>query len=138
VASAPAFPAAAPAPVAPPPPASPFGLPTVSLRAAEVTFRGGSPTLDAGDRRALEEVVRMHRQHGGRIKVVGVSPSVVQGGPSADRMLQGFGVALDRANAVSDELVRFGVNQMAIDVSTSMPSGRERGDPRRVEVYVEY
>ncbi|MGE0723383.1 MAG: hypothetical protein AB7O45_03360 [Alphaproteobacteria bacterium] len=134
----PAMAAVPPATVSPPPPPTTYGAPSVTLLALEVEFPSSSNEITPAQRRGLEDAVRLHRQGGGRMKVVGLTPRPARDDRAgrAEAMLAGFGAALERANAVARELVRLGVRESAIDVATAPPGGGREG--RRVEVYVEY
>lgn len=131
---------AAPAPAAPPP------LPGNSVKVATIIFSHGSSRLDARDRRILETVVKLHRQSGGKLRVVGHASSRTRAMDPARHRMVNLKVSQARADAVARGLTRFGLARADIAVNAKgdghplyyevMPTG-ETGN-RRAEVYIDY
>jgi hypothetical protein len=130
---APALAAVPPAP--PPPPAGAGAGPGVSKLAAQIEFPEAGATLSDAGRQALQEVEKLHREHGGRIRVVALTP---RGGAAVagEALLAAASAATERGNSVMRELVRLGVPEGDISVRTAPGAGGR--DPRRVDTYIEY
>ena len=113
--------------------------------AAIIFFGHGSIELDGGDRGVLNDLVTLHRQRGGSLRVIGHASSRTHNTTPDKHQVANFEMSLKRANAVSSELLRLGVPPE--DLSTEakadsepvyhefMPSG-EAGN-RRVEIFLE-
>lgn len=138
VPSSPALAAIAP----PPTPAVPSGQ---SELAGVVYFPHGSATLDSSDWGVLRDIVALHRQRGGVIRLVGhASARTGNADPVAHRVAN-LEMSQKRAGSVASALVRLGVaraNVLAEARADSqpvyhefMPSG-EAGN-RRVEIFLE-
>ncbi|BBK42738.1 hypothetical protein STVA_27580 [Allostella vacuolata] len=127
-------PALAAVPSAPPPRVASASAPGVSRLVAQVEFAETGATLPDSGKAALEEVERLHRERAGRVRVVALTP---RGGASVagDAMLAAAAAATERGNAVKRELVRLGVPEGDIVVSTA-PAGTGR-DLRRVDTYLD-
>lgn len=113
---------------------------------AMIFFRHGSAGLSRSDIAVLREVVRMHQERGGLIRLIGHASQ----GPTSRNVtrqnLANFNISLARANAVARELARLGVRSDQIQVAAAgaqrplyyetQPTG-EAGN-RRVEIYLDY
>ncbi|MCC7275422.1 MAG: hypothetical protein IT561_22325 [Alphaproteobacteria bacterium] len=118
-----------------PPRAAPAGAAAVRVLAAAIEFPAGAATMPADAGAALEEVARMHKEHGGKVRVVAQTLRSAAG-TAGDALLASSALATDRTGAITRELVRLGVADGAIVAATAPgAAGRE---PRRVDVYVEY
>jgi flagellar motor protein MotB len=105
-----------------------------------IYFRDGSSELSSDDRRVLEQIAEIQRAYGGVVSVIGHA-SV--GGAGADQQANQQ-ISEARANAVAQELMRFGVPLDAIRAGAAGDSqplyseaatNGEAGN-RRVEVYI--
>ena len=105
-----------------------------------IYFREGSSELSSDDRRVLEQIAEIQRSYGGVVSVIGHA-SV--GGAGADQQANQR-ISEARANAVAQELMRFGVPLDAIRAGAAGDSqplyseaatNGEAGN-RRVEVYI--
>ena len=105
---------------APQPPA-----PANSFQVATLDFSGVSATLTAQDRKAIAQVVKLYRQTGGIIRIVGLPPQAA----TADDM-----VDLERANAVAYELTRQGVPAGKLFVASDYPAADNAG----ARVFLDY
>jgi len=110
---------------------------------ATILFGNGSDNLDRLDRKILGEVVLLHKQRGGMVRVVGYSSSRTRNMDPVRHAMVNYKLSADRANMVAAALVRGGIpaDMLLVDsrsdtmplYSESMPSG-EAGN-RRAEVY---
>lgn len=117
-----------------------------SFQVATIQFGNGSAQLSAHDRRILQEVMNIHRQQGGVIRVVGHASSRTQNMPITQHRQVNQTVSIGRADQVARELLKMGVSSQTLyvgGVSDSqplyqevMPSG-EAGN-RRTEIYIDY
>lgn len=113
---------------------------------ALIFFRYGSAGLSRNDVNVLKEVVRLHRERGGLVRVIGHASQNTGGGDAVKQRLANFNISLARANAVARELSRLGVPIDQVQVAAagaqqpiyyeSTPTG-EAGN-RRVEIYLDY
>jgi flagellar motor protein MotB len=116
-----------------------------SLKVATILFTNGSARLSRSDHQILQGVVRLHRQKGGRVRVIGHASSRTRTMDPVRHKMVNFKVSADRAQVVRDALIRAGLGRQDIaarGVSDSqplyyevMPSG-EAGN-RRTEIYIE-
>ncbi len=116
-----------------------------SLKVATILFRNGSARLSQSDHEILRSVARLHRQKGGRVRVIGHASSRTRSMDPVRHKMVNFKVSADRAQAVSDALMRAGLRRQ--DIATRgasdsqplyyevMPSG-EAGN-RRTEIYID-
>ncbi len=116
-----------------------------SVKLATILFANGSARLNQRDHEIVRDVVRLHRQRGGRVRVIGHASSRTRTMDPVRHKMVNFKVSADRAQAVKDALVRAGLGGQ--DVATQgvsdnqplyyevMPSG-EAGN-RRAEIYIE-
>ena len=105
-----------------------------------IYFRDGSSDLSSDDRRVLEQIAEIQRAYGGVVSVIGHA-SV--GGSGADQQANQR-ISEARANAVAQELMRYGVPLDAIRAGAagdsqplySEASTNGEAGNRRVEVYI--
>jgi len=127
-----AEPKAPPAPaVASRGPAAPAGRPAV-----EITFAENSAALAPSDQAAIEEAVARRKESGGNLRVVGYAGSGGSGDAAAQQ-LAGFGMALDRANAVARALAAAGAPSGSILVEAAPPVAGNGATARRAQIFVE-
>jgi outer membrane protein OmpA-like peptidoglycan-associated protein len=134
---------AAAAPAVPPAPAG-DSQPSSGQPVGMIYFRDGSASLSPDDLEVLRQIAEMQRAYGGVIDVVGhasMGAADVSYGGQEDANQR---ISEARANAVAQELLRYGVPQSAIRVSAvgasqplypeAMPSGQAGN--RRADVYL--
>ena len=124
-------------------PMSPLSANTV--RVATIRFENGSAKLSTRDRQILANVIRLKKERGGRIRVVGHASSRTRNTDPVKHKMINFRVSAARADVIAKTLVRMGADraQLQIDaISDSspeflevMPTG-EAGN-RRAEIYLE-
>ena len=110
-----------------------------------VNFAHDSTALDAEARRAIRAVADAYKARGGRVHVVGHASTRTKDMAVDKHVVANFNVSVDRARAVTDELLRLGVPPAALVVGAvgdaqprfleAMPAG-EAGN-RRVEINLE-
>jgi flagellar motor protein MotB len=115
------------------------------VRVATIRFENGSAKLSSRDRQILAKVIRLKKERGGRIRVVGHASSRTQNMDPVNHKMINFRVSAARANVVASELQRLGADrsQLQIDVVSDslpeflevMPTG-EAGN-RRAEIYLD-
>ncbi|NIA67073.1 OmpA family protein [Pelagibius litoralis] len=113
--------------------------------AAIIFFNHGSVVLDENDLGVLRDLVTLHEQRGGRLRVIGHASSRTQNATPDEHQVANFEMSLERANVVSAELLSLGVSPDALATEAKadaepvyhefMPSG-EAGN-RRVEIFLE-
>ncbi|MEE8393928.1 MAG: OmpA family protein [Rhodospirillales bacterium] len=139
---------AAPPPLAPAPArieGSVRPLTSGSVKVATIQFPNGSSRLDAASRRVLNDVSRLQRKGGGKVRVVGHASSRTRSMDPVRHKMVNYRISVDRAERVVSELRRLGVSQSDIILDAYsdsapvyyefMPSG-EAGN-RRAEIYIE-
>lgn len=113
---------------------APDFAPAASFQVASVDFRGGSAKLTDDDMRAIAQVAKLQRAHGGVVRVVGFAPAPLlsAGYDSVQSVMAGFSVSQDRANAVARELTRRGVPASKVMIGAdsapqlaAMPAGAQ-------------
>ena len=106
--------------------------PAISYHAADVRFAPGSAAL--GDKLAgtIAEIVKLHNESGGTIRIIGHGEA-----SGRDAGATGFGLALDRAQAVAAALTDNGVAAKDIKVEAAPVAARGGTDVPRAEVYLE-
>ena len=116
-----------------------------SIKVATIHFVDGSARLSQGDRNILRAVYRLHRQWGGRVRVVGHASSRTRTMDPIRQKMVNLKISADRAEAVVGALALVGLRD---DISVSarsdseplyyevMPTG-EAGN-RRAEVFIDY
>lgn len=113
---------------------------------AMIFFRHGSANLSRSDIAVLREVVRLHQERGGLIRLIGHASQGPTSRDVARQNLANFNISLARANAVARELARLGVRSDQIQVAAAgaqrplyyetQPTGAAGN--RRVEIYLDY
>ena len=122
------------------------GLPGNAQKIATIQFQDGSSSLSGHDRRILGQVVALHRQKGGTVKVVGHASSRTKDMDPVKHKMVNLDISVARADAVVRELVRQGAAAERVQTAAVsdrepvyyevMPSG-EAGN-RRTEIYFVY
>lgn len=123
---------------------TPLALLGTAVKVATILFDNGSSQLKARDKRILSAVVRLQRQNGGRVQVVGHASARTRNLSPVSHKMANFKISIDRADRVAGELMRLGVDKKDILIAAVsdiepifyefMPSG-EAGN-RRTEVYL--
>lgn len=104
---------------------------------------GGTAALDGVDREVLREVARLHKSHGGTLRVVGHASSATRETDAYKNQVVNLRISTQRAEAVANELVRLGVprdSMTVAGVSDSEPLYTETTQAgiagnRRVEIF---
>lgn len=117
-----------------------------SVRVATIYFADGSSALDTASRTVLRDVVRMHQQQGGLIRVVGHASRRVETLDPVKREVANLSVSAARTGSVVTALRRMGVTADAIqseaiadrDATYDEASPAGEAANRRVEIYLEY
>ena len=114
-------------------------------KVATILFENGSAGLGGHDRRILREVVRLHQQRGGTVKVVGHASSRTRNMDPVRHKMVNYRLSADRASEIAAQLRGLGLDPAAVVVDArsdsmplyyeTMPSG-EAGN-RRAEIYFE-
>jgi outer membrane protein OmpA-like peptidoglycan-associated protein len=106
--------------------------PGISYRVADVSFAPGSAYLSGALRGTLSEIVKIHNDQGGSIRIVGFGEST-----GKDAAITGLTLALDRAQAVAVALTDAGVAAKDIAVEAAPVAAKGGADAPRAEVYIE-
>jgi len=111
-----------------------------------IKFANGSARLTPRNRSRLREIAAQARGRGGVIRVVGHASSRTRDLPLAEHNLINFGISLDRAQSVANQLMRQGVPPLRIIVEArgdtdpiyfeTMPEGE--AENRRVEIFLDF
>ena len=114
-------------------------------KVATILFENGSAGLGGHDRRILREVVRLHQQRGGTVKVIGHASSRTRDMDPVRHKMVNYRLSADRASEIAAQLRGLGLDPAAVVVDArsdsmplyyeTMPSG-EAGN-RRAEIYFE-
>ncbi|MEE8279265.1 MAG: OmpA family protein [Alphaproteobacteria bacterium] len=120
-------------------------LPPGAVKVATILFPKGSAELDPRDRRILDDVFRLHRQRGGKMRIIGHASHRTRNLDPAKHKMVNYRISAARADSVARALIRRGVRATEISVDAKadsepvyyeiMPSG-EAGN-RRAEIYFE-
>jgi outer membrane protein OmpA-like peptidoglycan-associated protein len=112
-------------------------------RVATIVFSVGSAGLTARDRTIIRDVALLHKDRGGKIRIAGHASHRTRTMDPVRHKLVNYKTSLQRANAVTSELARQGVNRgnVVVDARSDsqpvfyevMPTG-EAGN-RRAEIY---
>lgn len=124
-------------------PGSPVVAPAPDA-SATVHFANGSARLNGEAKAIVRSVAEAWKAQGGAVRVVGHASRPAAANPATRRhKLVNFGISLDRATAVANELIRLGVDRGAVRIAAvgdsrpvfdeSMPEG-EAGN-RRAEIF---
>ena len=116
-----------------------------SVKIATILFANGSSQVDGRGQQVLAQVAQLHRQGGGKLRVVGHASSRTRAMDPEQHHRVNLNVSAARASAVASELVRLGAQPENVLVSAIadsdplyhevMPTG-EAGN-RRAEVYID-
>jgi outer membrane protein OmpA-like peptidoglycan-associated protein len=93
-----------------------IGAPTVGAKRLEVEFPSDSAALDNSARETIRKAAEAYRNDGRRIRIVGHAAGGTADRATDDHMLANFEMSLKRATAVSNELIRLGVDPGSIVV----------------------
>lgn len=104
----------------------------ISYRIADVSFAPGSAYLSGALRGTIADVVKLHGEQGGTIRIVGFGEAT-----GKDAAVAGLTLALDRAQAVAVALTDSGVPAKDIDVEAAPVPARGGADAPRAEIYLE-
>jgi outer membrane protein OmpA-like peptidoglycan-associated protein len=123
----------------------PSGPPPGGQRVATILFSNGSYSLTGRDRQILGEIVRLQRERGGKVRIVGHASSRTRNMDPVRHKMVNYKVSVDRAEIIGKQLMRLGLASADVYVDAlsdtaplyyeSMPSG-EAGN-RRAEIYLE-
>jgi len=116
-----------------------------AVKVATIHFRNGSSVLTARDRQIIANALQLKKERGGRIHIIGHASSRTRSSDPIRHKMVNYKVSVDRADAVTRELIRLGVNkeELVVDAISDarpvylefMPTG-EAGN-RRAEIYLE-
>jgi outer membrane protein OmpA-like peptidoglycan-associated protein len=119
---------------------------SVSIQAGTVLFGNGSSKLSKDDIKIIENAVKLKKEKGGSLRVVGHASSRTRDVDPLRHRLVNFRLSLARANAVARALSRRGVPASEVRIQAMsdnaplyhefMPAG-EAGN-RRAEIYLDY
>lgn len=109
-----------------------------------VYFGIGSTTLGGADRQVLRQIADLQRAYGGVVRIVGHASSRTENMPMDQHRKTNTDVAAARAKAVAEQLVRYGVRPLFVQIAgvsdtqplypEFMPAGEAAN--RRAEVYL--
>jgi outer membrane protein OmpA-like peptidoglycan-associated protein len=133
-------------PTRPRPVAGPIGPTVRSVSVGTVFFASGSAKISGEYAKTLRAIVKMAKQRGGSLRVIGHASSRTRNIKPLGHQLVNFRISLDRAKAVARRLVRYGAPRGSVAVTgvadnqpiyhEFMPLG-EAGN-RRAEIYLDY
>jgi outer membrane protein OmpA-like peptidoglycan-associated protein len=106
--------------------------PGISYRVAEISFATGSAFLSGALRGTVAEIVKIHNESGGMIRIVGHGEAT-----GKDAAMAGLTLALDRAQAVAVALTDSGIPAKDIAVEAAPVLAKGGADAPRAEVYIE-
>ncbi len=106
--------------------------PGISYRVADLSFATGSAFLSGALRGTIAEIVKIHNDGGGMIRIVGHGEA-----SGKDAAMAGLTLALDRAQAVAVALTDAGIPAKDIAVEAAPVLARGGADAPRAEVYIE-
>lgn len=109
-----------------------LGHAAISYRVADVGFAAGSALLGDKLHATIAEIVKLHGENGGTIRIIGHGEAA-----GADAAIAGLNLALDRAQAVAIALTDSGVPAQDIAVEAAPVAARGGKDVPRAEVYLE-
>ena len=113
---------------------------------ADIFFPAGSAALARDDREVLEAVARLHRTHGGILRVVGHASGSAASVDAVGDALSNFRLSMARADAVAAGLEGLGVarRRLVIEAQSDRrpihkdPPGGAAAGNQRAEVFLEY
>lgn len=118
----------------------------VSTHIATITFPTGSSRLTASDRSVLDDVLDLHKQYGGAVRVIGHASSRTQDLDPLRHKLVNFRISMNRANSIASALMTKGLaaEQLFVGAVSDneplyyevMPAG-ESGN-QRAEIFLDY
>ncbi|GAB6053457.1 OmpA family protein [Magnetospira thiophila] len=118
-------------------------MPGNALKVATIQFQDGSSQLSGQDRHILRQVVALHKEHGGVVRVVGHASSRTRDMEPVRHKMVNLDMSSQRADTVARELVRLGAAESLVQTAAVadheprffevMPAG-EAGN-RRTEIY---
>lgn len=116
-----------------------------AVKVATIRFENGSSKLSSRDRQILANVMKLKKERGGRIHVVGHASSRTRNTDPVKHKMINFRVSAARADAIARELMRMGADRAQLQINAIsdsapqyleiMPTG-EAGN-RRAEIYLE-
>ncbi len=116
-----------------------------AVKVATIQFENGSARLSSRDRQILANVMKLKKERGGRIRVVGHASSRTRNTDPVRHKMINFRVSAARADAIAKELMRMGADRAQLEINAIsdsapqyleiMPTG-EAGN-RRAEIYLE-
>ncbi|MFT5540537.1 MAG: flagellar motor protein MotB [Alphaproteobacteria bacterium] len=119
---------------------------SVSVQVGTVLFTNGSSKLSKKDVNILNYIVKIKKEKGGTVRVIGHASSRTRDLNPLRHRLVNFRLSLARANVVAQRLVRLGIPVQDVQVMAKadnepvyyefMPAG-EAGN-RRAEIYLDY
>jgi len=113
---------------------------------AVVYFEQDSDQVGTGDRAALEEVVALYKERGGRLRLVGHASAEASTEDEIAQRMVNLDLSLKRANAVATTLLDLGAEKANLMIEAKADSEPAEGDviiggdsdDRRVEVFLEH
>lgn len=129
------------------PQAAAAAVPTRTQMIATIYFPSGSAALTERDRGILQQVARIYRRDNGkRVVIVGHSSRKSTSGSQSKQALVNYKVSLDRAAAIGQALVQYGIDndRIVIDArgATELKYSEEttagEAGNRRAEVFLQY
>ena len=137
---------AAPAPLPPRRAVLPRPFAVAPEPALIIKFANGSARVTPRNLRLLRQIAARARGGGGIVRIVGHASSRTRDLPLVEHNLINFGISLDRAQSVANQLMRQGVPPERIFVEArgdtdpiffeTMPEGE--GENRRVEIFLDF
>jgi outer membrane protein OmpA-like peptidoglycan-associated protein len=112
------------------------GAPVNEVLAAIIRFGDGSSALGSAERDIVRQLVLLHAERGGHIRLVGHASKPAGGMETAQQELVNFNISLDRATAVAEELIRQGVprNDVMVEAAGDNQASSDAAQDRRVDV----
>jgi outer membrane protein OmpA-like peptidoglycan-associated protein len=109
--------------------------PTLSYEVAEIKFGNGSAAIEAAQSGDVGDIVKLHKEDGGSIRVIGYAERT-SGADAAQREIESFSLALQRAQAVANALEQQGIATADITVEAA-PARAGKRESARAEIYFE-
>lgn len=118
----------------------------ISAQVASIEFGNNSAALTKKARSELRKVAKMHKELGGRVRVIGHASSRTKDLKVEEHLLVNYKISVERANTVARALAKYGVKTINMDVSAQsdtepiyyevMPRGEAYN--RRTEIFLDY